>query len=91
MIAERIGAKLRELRTRERKSIISLAESLGVPSDCVHRWESGAERVPARQLIEITQLFGCNVSDFVIDRAAYQIQLDTPASAEDQQMPLVVN
>jgi len=64
MIVEYVGAKLSELRTKQGMSITLLSRSIDVSPHLIHRWESGAERIPADRLVEFAELLNCKISDF---------------------------
>ncbi|KAA9393662.1 helix-turn-helix domain-containing protein [Kocuria coralli] len=60
--AEKIGARLRQLRTEAGMSLRSVAETIGISSSALSQIEKGVMQPSVNRLIEIVSVFGVPVS-----------------------------
>jgi transcriptional regulator with XRE-family HTH domain len=62
---ESIGARLRFLRTAAGYSQSQIADHLGLSFQQVQKYESGANRIPAADMQDLAELFGCSFADLL--------------------------
>ena len=63
-IDRHVGAGIRSLRKARRLTQAKLAQKLGLTTQQVQKYESGASRVSASRLYDIAQVFGVRVGHF---------------------------
>jgi transcriptional regulator with XRE-family HTH domain len=68
-LANKIGEKIRELRTAKNMSQEQLAEHLNVSTQQLHKYESGKNRIPIDNLLIICRIFDVDLNYFA-DMAA---------------------
>jgi transcriptional regulator with XRE-family HTH domain len=61
-----LGARLAARRRSLSLSEAGLASKAGVEPDQLAAWEAGAERIPARNLVELAKLLGCDITYFFV-------------------------
>lgn len=83
-----VGTRIGELRREAGLSQSALASSLDLSFQQIQKYEAGLNRVSAARLYQLSQRFGCEVSDFF--PAAEQINRPAKARAgcDDQQRAL---
>lgn len=58
-----IGTNIREFRTHMHLKQEALANYLGVHREVISYYETGSRAVPVEELIKLSDLFGCELSD----------------------------
>ena len=66
-IDQHVGQRVRIVRTAHGLSTRTVSRALDVPVDTVTRWENGSLRIPAYQLLELSQLMSCPLTRFFDD------------------------
>lgn len=61
--AEALGARIRQLRTGQGLSQEKLAEKLDVSRQAVAKWERGTSLPSTANLLALSRIFGCSVSE----------------------------
>lgn len=64
MEVKTIGINIKVERIRAEISLKETAEKLGVSRQCYYLWEKHPERIKASTLLELANIFGCNINDF---------------------------
>jgi len=60
-----IGANIREFRSHMHLTQEALANYLGIHREVISYYETGTRTVPLEELIKLSDLFGCEVSDLI--------------------------
>ena len=68
-IDRHVGLKVAQLRQTRGMSQTALADQLGVSFQQVQKYEKGANRISASRLFQMSEVFGCTVSDLFPDPA----------------------
>lgn len=59
----RVGLRVAQMRQARGLSQTALADQLGISFQQVQKYEKGANRISASRLFQLTEVFGCTVSD----------------------------
>lgn len=60
-----IGKNIKEFRTHMKLNQDALAAYLGIHREVVSYYETGSRAVPVEELIKLSNLFGCDLSDLI--------------------------
>ena len=66
-IDQHVGKRLQIVRRSHGLSIKTLGRALDVPVETLRRWEDGSKRIPAHQLLQLSQLLSCPLTTFFND------------------------
>ncbi len=59
-----VGVRVRLLRTRARLSQPRVAQAIGISYQQLQKYETGANRIAAGTLWDLSRVIGCEISDF---------------------------
>lgn len=59
-----IGINVKVERIRAELTLGEVAKELGISRQCYYLWEKHPERIKASTLLQLAEIFGCNVNDF---------------------------
>lgn len=59
-----IGINVKVERIRAELTLGEVAKELGISRQCYYLWEKHPERIKASTLLQLAEIFGCDVNDF---------------------------
>lgn len=71
---EATGAKIKELRRARGFTIARLADLLGVSQQAVCKWQNGQAIPSIDHCVELSELFGVPINDFIVTDAPVRVR-----------------
>lgn len=62
---KQLGAWLKEKRTEKNLSLQAVADRIGVTRSAVHCWETGKRQLYAQTLLDLCDVLGANLDEFI--------------------------